>query len=484
MLCVILLIGGMFLLVAMAGTRLYYEEITQRLNASIAMYVAGRSQLIDDGVPSQEDLAVLARQAMVINPGLEIYLLDTEGRILAHALPQGSVVRDVVDLEPVTAMIDGGVELPLRGSDPRTTGDRRIFSAFPVIQDNVLQGYVYIVLGGRAYDVLAQDLRASYAQRLIAWALAAVILAAFLTGLLVFGLLTRRLARLSADVRKATFSDFDPEHLPLPESHTSAASDEIAELRDAFARMAERIREQIGKLRSTDQLRRELVSNVAHDLRTPLATMHGYIETLMIREDRLSDDERRHYLATVHRHSERLARLVDELFELSMLDSASVKPVFENFPLAELLHDVAAEFSLSARDQGVELTVETGANPGTVRADIGLTQRVLENLLQNALAHTHRGGKITITLDTVPGKALVAVADTGSGISAGDLTRIFDRCYHADNGSRESTASSGLGLSIVKKILELHASKVDVCSEPGHGTRFEFSLPAATAASH
>lgn len=484
LLCVILLIGSGFFLVAQNGTRLYYEEITQRLNAPIAMYIAGRSQLIEDGVANREALSALASEAMVVNPSLEIYLLDTDGRIIAHALPPQAVIQNRVDLEPVRALVNGGIELPLRGSDPRTETSRKIFSAFPVSQGDQLQGYIYVILSGQAYDALAENIRGSYVQGLIAWMLAAILFAAFLTGLLVFGLLTRRLARLSSDVRTATSANFDPALLPGPRSHSLTARDEIGELRHAFQRMAERIHEQIGELREIDQSRRELVSNVAHDLRTPLASMHGYIETLMIRENRLSSAERRSYLEITHRHSERLRRLVDELFELSKFDAASITPALEDFPLAELLHDVVAEFALLAEEQGVTLEIDTGGKPAAVRADIGLMQRVFENLLQNALEHTPRGGSITVTLDTQPGQVMIAVTDTGHGIAAQDLERIFDRCYRADAGRRGSTNSNGLGLAIVAKILELHGSKINVDSEPRRGTRFEFALPIARIASN
>ena len=194
LLLVVALIGGGFFLVEQVSTRLYYEEITQRLNASIAMYVTGERQLIENDVVNSDALSLLAQQAMVINPTVEIYLLDKQGKILGHALPPESVHTDYVDLGPVQILIDGEAQMPLRGTDPRNLQREKVFSAFPVMHEDKLQGYLYAVLGGQKYDELASSIRGSYVQQVSFGALLAIVVAAFLVGLLVFGLMTRRLS--------------------------------------------------------------------------------------------------------------------------------------------------------------------------------------------------------------------------------------------------------------------------------------------------
>ena len=356
LLVVVVMIGGCFLALAQFSTRLYYEEITQRLNASIAMYIAGEDQLIAGGTPNRNALATLAQQAMVINPTLEIYLLDASGRILGHALPPDSVIADTVDLGPVHEVLDGSGRMPVRGTDPRHSGTRKIFSVFPVTEDDGLQGYVYAILGGQKYDALAANAWGSYVLRLTAGALLAVVLAGFLTGTLVFGLLTRRLRRLTRDVRDVTAAGFDSgASVALPPGDGNEADDEIGALRTAFTRMAHKIREQFAVLKESDRLRRELITNVSHDLRTPLSSMHGYVETLLIRNDQLSADDRRRYLEITHKHSQRLTALINELFELAKLESAGVEPSLEYFCLAELLQDVGQEFELDADKKNVRL---------------------------------------------------------------------------------------------------------------------------------
>jgi len=482
LLLVVGLIGGGFFVVEQFSTRHYYEEITQRLNASIAMYVTGEMQLIENGEVNGEALSLLGQRAMIINPTVEVYLLDPAGRILAHALPPESVQTDRVALDPIRQLIGGASEMPLRGTDPRNTERQKIFSAHPVMHNGELQGYLYAILGGQKYDELADSLRGSYVQRLSLGALAAIVLAAFGVGLLVFSLLTRRLTRLTADVRRFTESGFDPAMASdLATAGPNGRGDEISQLRTAFGRMTNKIQQQFEGLKETDRLRRELVSNVSHDLRTPLASMHGYVETLLLKNDSLSEAERLRYLEITRKHSLRLRQLIGDLFELSKLDSASVEPTLETFSLAELLQDVTQEFELEAQNKAVAIAVQSPPSAVLVHADIGLIQRVLENLLRNALKYTPAGGSITISLDPQPGRVAVAVADTGCGIPNGDLDRIFDRFYRSEQGEEGRSNSAGLGLAIVKRILDLHGSRITVSSAPNEGTRFEFDIPALAA---
>lgn len=480
---VVAIIGGGFFVVEQISTRLYYEEITQRLNASIAMYVTGEMQLIEDGAVNEDALTLLAQRAMIINPTVEVYLLDTEGRILAHAMPPESIQSNLVALEPVQKLMGGETEMPLRGTDPRNTDRQKIFSAHPVMHNDILQGYLYAILGGQKYDELADSVRGSYVQKLSLGALVAIVLTAFLVGLLVFSLLTRRLHALTQDVQRFTDSGFDPEKVESLASSSPGPGkpDEIGQLREAFTGMANKIREQFEGLKETDRLRRELVSNVSHDLRTPLASMHGYVETLLLKNDTLSEEERLHYLEITRKHSLRLGQLIGDLFELSKLDSASIKPTLETFSLAELLQDVTQEFELQAENKGIDIDVHAHEGSAMVHADIGLMQRVLENLLRNAVRYTPRGGTISISLDQKPGCVAVAVADTGCGIAEHELDRIFDRFYRSEQGEEERTNSAGLGLAIVKRILDLHGSRITVSSRVNQGTRFEFDIPARAA---
>lgn len=482
MLTIVLLLGGAFYAIDRVSSKLYHEELSQRLNASLAMYVVNAKPLINSGQVDGAALAELANRAMVINPTAEIYLLDTNGGIRAHVLPSDAVSADKVNLAPILDLLSDSDNLPIKGDDPKNPGVEKVFSAWPVMDGtapDTLVGYLYVVLGGAQYEAVAEQVSGSYVQRMVPVAIGLLVLTAFLAGALVFSLLTRRLRRLTSDVKNYTGNDFSNEYA-IDAATTS--NDEIDDLRDACHIMASTIETQVEGLKENDRLRRELITNVSHDLRTPLASMQGYIETLLIKDETLDRETRIQYLSVARKHAARLSALIQDLFELAKLDSNRVTPEFEHFPMTELIQDVIQEFGLEAKSADVELQIEPPKTAVSVYADIGLIQRVLENLVANALKFTPSGGSITIGVSQGSDRVGVTVADTGTGIREEDIPRIFDRFFRAEQSEESIADSTGLGLAIAKRILELHGSRISVTSRVAEGTCFEFDLPAVKLA--
>jgi signal transduction histidine kinase len=466
--------GTAFFFLERINTKAYYEELSQHLNAPIAMYVTQQRQLITGGVADLDSLRDLAGHAMVINPTAEIYLLDIEGNILGHNLPAETVLKESVNLLPVLTLIDGEARFPLHGDDPRSVDNQKVFSAWPVTSDLGTEGYLYVVLGGKKYEELASNIGDSYVARASFTAIIAIAVFTALIGLLVFGLLTRRLNRLNREMQRVTESNFE---LEPSLSLRSGTTDEIDGLSNAFVDMSEQIRTQITQLTENDRLRRELVSNISHDLRTPLTAMQGYIETLIIKSDSMSAEDRDRYLRIAQKHTVRLGTLIGDLFELSKLDAGSVTPSVESFSLPELVQDIAHEFQIESDRKNIELHVEVDDAAQDTMGDIGLIQRVLENLVRNAIQFTPEGGEVTISITERRDSVAIAVSDSGPGIAEEDVPRIFDRFYRARDGEEARSDSSGLGLAIVKRILDLHDSRILVVSKLNAGTRFEFELP-------
>lgn len=473
MIAIMVLIGTGFLLFYQRMTQVYFEELTQRLNAPIAMYVTGEESLIGaDGTVNTTAMKLLAHRAMVINPTVEVYLVDPDGRILSHALADDAVVRDRIDIDAVRALINGDAKLPLHGDDPRSASSRKIFSAAEINVGGNLAGYLYVVLGGKAYDDLVASLNTTYSARVGVWAVLALSSLGTAAGLVVFFLLTRRLSRLRRDVQVLSEGNFEVD-IGAPENN---GRDEIARLDQAVHRMAARICDQVNRLLESDRLRRELVSNVSHDLRTPIASIQGYLETLLIKNGQLHDTERKRYLEIAKNSTRRLSMLVDDLFELSKLDTGSAAPNIESFSIAELLQDTALELEVEAAAKRVTIGVEAPVGETYVYADIGLIQRVLENLIRNAIQYTPAEGSIRIGVRQRPDSVSIAVSDTGCGIAEWEIDRIFDRFYRHETGDTDHRQASGLGLAIVKRILDLHNSRITVVSQPNAGTCFEFDL--------
>ncbi len=470
---IVVLMGAAFFVADRNNTRVYYEELTQKLNAPIAMYVTGQRDLITDGTPDLDSLADLAGHAMVINPTAEIYLLDTDGNILGHGLPPDTVLQAKVDLGPVKALIAGDTAMPIRGDDPRGS-TQKVFSAFEVRTGDQIEGYLYVILGGQKYEELANNIGSSYVGTASSYVAAVIVVLTAVIGLLVFGLLTKRLKKLSDEMQRVGASGFVSE--PNLE-HSNHGGDEIDQLTRSFVTMSGQIKSQIEQLKENDRLRRELVSNISHDLRTPLSAMQGYLETLVIRGETLTDEERNRCINIARKHATRLGVLIGDLFELSKLDAASVTPNLEAFSLPELVQDVAQEFEFEADEKGISVVIDVNSDVAFTMGDIGLIQRVLENLMRNAIKFTPDGGTVTLSITDRSQYVAVAVSDTGTGIPDKEIPRIFDRFYRAVSGEEARSESSGLGLAIVKRILDLHDSRITVESRLNRGTKFEFELP-------
>ena len=451
----------------------YQQEVNQKLNRELADHIVAEKTLIRDKLVNQAALEEVFHMMMVINPAIEFYLLDPEGAVLAYSAEPGKVKRARVDLTPVRRWIAGDATLPLPGDDPRDPHGQKVFSAARIGTSEKIDGYLYIILGGEEYDSAVATLAGSYILTAGAWKLAAVLTLTLLAGLLLFALLTGKLQQLAVAMR--AFKAGETATLAVT---PRADGDEIDRLMIAFRDMAQQINSQVETLTNTDHLRRELVANVSHDLRTPLATLHGYIETLLLKEDTLDSIQRREYLEIAILHCTRLNTLVSELFELARLDAQETKLNREPFSLAELVQDTVQKFQLSARDKHVTLVARFEQALPFVSADIGLVMRVLENLIENALRYTPRDGVIELLLSSALRGVTVQVRDSGCGIPADELPRIFDRFYQLDKSRNLNPGSSGLGLAIAKRILDLHGGSIAVSSALNQGTSFTFDLPA------
>ena len=467
-----LLLGVALLFFLGLATERYQHEVEQRLGQDLASHIEAERLPFRGGKVDHEALDHIFHMLMVVNPRAEIYLLDPKGSVLAYSAPPSKVRQRSVRLDPVRRYIGGDDNYPLYGDDPRHPERPKVFSAAPVSHGGTLLGYIYVVLGGDRYTSVMQMYSGSYTLQASAAWLGLGLLFALCTGLGLFAHLTARLRRLSGGI--AAFSKGGVQ-TRLPTS-CGGDGDEIDRLTAGFNAMAERISEQMENLRRKDRLRRELVANVSHDLRTPLASLGGHLETLVLKEDELSSAEQRRYLDTALRAAERLNRLVGELFELAKLEAAETRPTPEAFALPELVQDVVQKLEMRAQKEGVQLVQRFASGTPFVWADIGLIERVLENLLTNALRHTPPGGTVEVTVGHTDGQVTVRVEDTGSGIPDQDLPHIFERSYQP--ASERQSEGAGLGLAIVQRILELHGSRIAARNRERSGSVFSFELLA------
>jgi signal transduction histidine kinase len=241
--------------------------------------------------------------------------------------------------------------------------------------------------------------------------------------------------------------------------------------------MADALADTLRRLEQTDRERRELVASVSHDLRSPLAAVRGYLETALMKGDAADHAEVRRYVEVALRNTEGLGSLVEELFELSKLDAGVVQPRMESFAAADLVQDVAARFRPRAEQGGQHLALALEERLPLVRGDIGLIERVIANLVDNALRYTPAGGTVELVAAPADGGATIRVRDSGSGIRPELLDRVTERFVQGDPArTRGSHGGAGLGLAIAERILALHNATLCIESAPNEGTTVSFHL--------
>ncbi|MBL7980996.1 MAG: HAMP domain-containing histidine kinase [Flavobacteriales bacterium] len=449
-------------------------EVTQRLNHDLAQHTVGEIKPFLNGEVTDDAIGTLMHSMMAVNPGIEVYVLDTTGTILKYVAFEGEVKTDRVDLAPVRAFMsttehDG----LLVGDDPRAPGERKIFSAAPVLENGVPQGYVYIILAGQEYVGATETLFGSYFLRLSGRSVLIALAFTLLFGLLAIWSITHNSERLLDGIRR-----FRAGERNVRIAHTG--NGQFAQVATTFNDMAATIERNMDELKGLDKLRKELIANVSHDLRTPIASVQGYAETLLLKEGALSPEERREHLGVIVKNADRLKDLVDDLFTLSKLESGQLKLDLEPISLGELVHDVVNKLRLHAQEKNVGINIIMTKDLPIVQVDVKKIDRVLQNIIQNSIKFCTAGDRITVELDGHDAAVEVRISDTGPGIPADELPFIFDRYYR---GMRSNNSEgSGLGLAIVKRIVELHGSTVNVTSRANEGAQFSFRLRAWQAA--
>ncbi|MFK7845896.1 MAG: ATP-binding protein [Rhodothermales bacterium] len=450
-------------------------ETDQKLNRSLADTMAVRFQpwvleKIDDKMIQME-----IAKFMGLNRRIEIYLTGSDGMIKSYYVQEGKkIVSQFVDKEPLDAYL-AGADLPIMGDDPLDASQKRPFSVAPIEIMGESGCYLYIILGGQRYDSVAAMIKDSYIVRTASIGVGLSVLFTIILGMILFGFLSNPLRNMNAVVK--AFEDGD-----LKQRVKTKSNDELGELGASFNQMADTIVSDMEKLQNADKLRRELIANISHDLRSPLASIQGYLETILIKQEDLSLEERTRYLTVGLKNTKRLNSLVGALFELSKLDAKQIEPHFERFSIAELVQDVVMQFKPLAEKHDVSISAELGNSPlPMVYADIALVERAISNLIDNAIRHTPAGGDVCIKPSNRDMSYVsVAVVDTGKGIPEEDVARIFDRFYRVEKSRTPSgEGGAGLGLAIAKRIFELHGSTLSVQSALNEGTTFKFMLPTS-----
>lgn len=460
-----------FVMIMRYSHTVYHQEVQQKFHAGIAERFAALAGWTSSGWANPDAFARLTKA----NPQFHVLILDSSGQVLSHYPEDISLDSTYISLQPIQRFLQPPPTFPILGDDPVGKHGQQIFSVTRLAGKNRPEQYLYVVIHSEEHDEFAQGLRLSYVTREGAWLVGASLLLALAGGLLSLHFIVwpiKQLASTMEDFRENRFTgDLAASKKPI------ASGDEIDVLTTTFYRMAEQMQMQMRQIEQADARRREFVTNVSHDLRTPLASIQGYLDTLLLKDDRLTPQERQHYLQIALRQARSLSQLISTLFYLAKLDSGQIALQLEQFRIEEVVQDVVQKFGLQASNKNIRLVAQVHDRRPFVCADLGLIERALSNLIDNALRHTPQDGTVQIQLQLIDGKVWVSVIDSGPGITEADLSHIFERFYRGNHAREDSSAGAGLGLAIVRRIMELHGEAVEAANMPAGGALMRFSLP-------
>jgi signal transduction histidine kinase len=492
---------GVIVTVIIAFDRFEHESVWQRGDMFLERVTALHEDLLEQHQRRPEEFGQFLRNLLLYEPDSQLYLLDAQGLVLASTgralLPPGFKVALAPVLQAATASAEGNrrVAAYVMGDDPEHMDADAVVAARPlrpmaIARAESAAGYLYLVCRRPGLPASRRELLGS---SLASPALAGVLIVCVLGALLgawIITTVTRPLRVLSDDVAAAAREGFKHAAVVTASARPALADDEFGRLRGGFRMLLDTLRQQWDELQRLDRFRRESVSNLSHDLRSPLTATVACLETL---EQRWRADagrvDDRHLVEVALRNTRNAAGMVRALGDLALLD----EPEFELHPmrqdLGELLDDIALRYAQRAAQQGVILHLEPSSGPAPVApVDIELFERAVANLLDNALKFTPSGKAIRMSAECLEAgtqpSVRVCVTDEGCGIGPEDLPHLFDRLYQARDGAAQAGRHEGwgLGLAIVKRIVELHGGTVTVSSEPGRGTavRTEWPAPAAS----
>ncbi len=494
---------GVVVTVVLAFQRFEHESSYDRGNAFLGRVLALHGDILELHARNPAEFTAWLKSLLLFEPDTQLYLLAADGTVLASTgqarLRPGFRVALAPVQQAVAAAQDKRRAPYVMGDDPEHMNANAVIVARALqralIQpDQAVAGYLYLVAQRAAPREGRLELfRSSLAGPALLSVLTVIVLTTALAAWIV-ATVTRPLRHLSQAVAAAAREGFNaspdaapasPSAAPSTAAHSLPAAfarqDEFGQLQHGFAALLATLRQQWDSLRRLDGFRREGVSNLSHDLRSPLTATVACLETL---EQRWSnpgvptndDASDRQLLEVALRNTRNAAQLVRSLGDLALLDEPEFKLALLQMDVGEVLDDIALRFADRAQRQGVTLGCQASADPRPLAAlDIELFERAVANLVDNALRYTPAGGRITLAAAVQGDRLRVSVADTGAGIALDEQAQLFDRLYSGAQARAER--GKGLGLAIVKRIAELHNGQVTLRSARGAGTTVTITLP-------
>lgn len=450
-------------------------EFLQRAEWGLANEVA--NQLAEPLSQPPESAASALRSAQEIayrfqrfNPYISIYVLQRDGSIIASFNPHDPLAFTKIDVAPIERFVAGDRSvLPLLVQDPGAKKPTFVVFSAARISAFGEEGFVLVTLINATYAGMAELVMQQLNAKTAIAGIVIVCLSLTVLGVFLLRNLTRRVSKIAAAVEQYAAGNLAVRVDP-------GAEDELGMIATGINGMAVRLERHVAELERKDRIRRELIADIWHDLRGPVAAITGNIQLLQESDATAGSSKTKALCQRLHRGTDLLTSLLDGLRELATLEEGSCKPKLATTSCEEIFEAVRLSFEEKSGAYGVALTSRLDSPCPAVICDELMIIRVLSNLVENALRYTERGGSVEMSASVNGDRVRIGVKDSGVGIAESDVPHVFERSYQAEHDGQHQAGVGGLGLAIVKKLVEAHGTMITVQSSAGSGTEFAFTL--------
>ncbi len=456
----------LFMGITYLSTTTYHEASTQLLNKDVAAHIAKFTSPFEGESVNPKKADSVFYNAMVISPSAEVYFLDTGGYVLAYHASKEEIKLWHLPLQNIKKLIASDGEAFVKNPDPKHPYNNKIFSAAEVKSNRSLIGYIYVVLGSN--KSVSGLLYSSYVGNLLIKAFCFIIFLSLVISFFYLNRIQRKFNDMVGVLARFEGGDLAARFSVKPQ-------DELAPITTAFNTMADLLVYNINRLKATEQERKDFIATISHDIKTPLAIAHGYTETILLKKEAGDAAEQKEFIQLVLQKIKQVEYLVKQLFDLSKMESADFTPQKEPFIFSDILQEHINAYASSFSEKNITMDCRQCNNPSWVVADVGMMERVVQNILVNAVKYTPFNGSIRVQLSNEADNLVLFVQNSGDPISPAILQWI-----NAKEGAPNSTAKpskTGFGLLIIKKIVQLHQFAFEVASDPGKGNMFTLRMP-------
>ncbi|MEP6684369.1 MAG: HAMP domain-containing sensor histidine kinase, partial [Parafilimonas sp.] len=443
---IITLLGILFIIITYFASTYFYKASTQLLNKDVAKHIALFTSPFENNGINKKKADSVFHNAMVLNPSSEVYFLDTAGNVIYYQSPHTTIIEvKKVQLNVIRNFISSGGENYFTGIDPKHAGVTKIFSAAQVYKNDKLLGYIYVILGSSEYGNATAMLFGSHAWNLALIAFITIIIISLAISIYYIKRLQHNYKKVIAVLEEYKTGNFNAQfHLK--------ENNEFAPIANAFNSMTNLLSINLQRLQKSEADRKDLIATISHDLQSPLSVVKGYAETMMLQDGKLVSNEHYEYLKVILLKLAQVEKMVLQLAEISKMEEVNFKPKKESFVFSEIVQETVNTYQLIAAEKKIALKCTHCQNHIWINADISMMERVVQNLVDNAVKNTLPEGKIQVSINVKNSFLIFTISNTGNPLSP--------ELLHWANSSEEELSvrpsKAGLGLLIVKKILRLH----------------------------